>query len=78
LTFQKIEVEPEFPQHRLRLMFDFLKQHFLRAHGARLNRRPRPRNHEPAAATGGVLCGPHQHAHRNPESFRRHVMEKLG
>jgi hypothetical protein len=32
LTFQKIEVVPEFAQHWLRLVFDFFKQNFLCAH----------------------------------------------
>ena len=32
LTFQTIEVMPEFAQYRLWLVFDFLKQNFLCAH----------------------------------------------
>jgi hypothetical protein len=40
LAFQKIEVVPEFAQHRLRLMLDFFEQNFLRAHAGKISRFP--------------------------------------
>jgi hypothetical protein len=49
-----------------------------RTHACKLNRRPIPRNHEHAPATGSNVRGLHKRAVIRTESFSRRVKEKLG